>query len=242
MEKFGGYLREERERKGYSIEQVEEETKIRKYYLEALENDSFEKLPPQVYSVGFVKRYAKFLNLEEQPLANEFKRIAYPEKSIEEKNNENIIKQEDTRNNFPIDGKFSVKNIIAGLVFLVFAVWAGNYLLNYITQNADYIPAPTPPIIEEEPKLEEEEPIIPIEKAHLLISANNNCWLLVQVDGEEVFEGILYTGEELEFIADKKIYLKAGNAGGIDLVFNNEKLPSLGNYGQVIDKELTINE
>ena len=70
---IGEKLKEERVRLGYSLEEVEEETKIRKYYLEAIENENFAVLPPKVYAVGFVKRYAKFLGLDEQEFANEFK-------------------------------------------------------------------------------------------------------------------------------------------------------------------------
>ncbi|MDD3024595.1 MAG: helix-turn-helix domain-containing protein, partial [Syntrophomonadaceae bacterium] len=74
---WGEILRKEREKLGYTLEKVEEETKIRKYYLEMMENDDFTSLPPQVYAIGFVKRYAKLLNLDENHMVSEFKLLAY---------------------------------------------------------------------------------------------------------------------------------------------------------------------
>lgn len=34
--------------------------------------------------------------------------------------------------------------------------------------------------------------------------------------------------------------MKAGNAGGIDITFNGEKIGSLGEVGQVVDKTFTV--
>ena len=53
---FGEKLREAREAKGYSLDYIEEETKIRKLYIEALEQETFDLLPPKVYATGFVRR------------------------------------------------------------------------------------------------------------------------------------------------------------------------------------------
>lgn len=58
----GQRLKEERLRQGLSLEEIEEETKIRKYYLQALEEENFQVLPPQVYATGFVKDMPNFLD------------------------------------------------------------------------------------------------------------------------------------------------------------------------------------
>ncbi len=62
MDGFGERLRATREWLGITLDEVEAETKIRKLYIEALENENFAILPPQVYAIGFVKQYARVLS------------------------------------------------------------------------------------------------------------------------------------------------------------------------------------
>lgn len=51
-----------------SLEKIAEATKIRKSYLDALEEERFEDLPGRVYVVGFIQNYARFLGLPAEPL------------------------------------------------------------------------------------------------------------------------------------------------------------------------------
>lgn len=68
MRTVGQILKETREAKFYSLEEVERSTKIQKKILEALERDDFAKLPPPTFVQGFIKNYARFLNLDPQKL------------------------------------------------------------------------------------------------------------------------------------------------------------------------------
>ena len=61
---LGDRLRKARENKGLSLEQVEEGTRIRRAFLEALEEEDFEKLPASAYVKGFIRNYAQFLGLD----------------------------------------------------------------------------------------------------------------------------------------------------------------------------------
>lgn len=74
MRTVGQILKETRENKLYSLEEVEKATKIRKELLVALESDNFSKLPPPTYVQGFIKNYAKFLNLDQGKMLAVFRR------------------------------------------------------------------------------------------------------------------------------------------------------------------------
>lgn len=63
---IGEYLRTHREAKGYSIKVVAQHTKINVTNLEHLERNEFDKLPNIAYLKGFVRNYAKILNLDEK--------------------------------------------------------------------------------------------------------------------------------------------------------------------------------
>ncbi len=74
MRTIGQILKETREAKLYTLEDIEKHTKIRKELLKALEEDDFEKLPPTTFIQGFIKNYGKFLGLDTEKLLAIFRR------------------------------------------------------------------------------------------------------------------------------------------------------------------------
>lgn len=74
MRTVGQILKETREAKIYTLEDVEKHTKIRKELLEALEADNYSKLPPATFVQGFIKNYGKFLGLNPDKLLAIFRR------------------------------------------------------------------------------------------------------------------------------------------------------------------------
>ena len=64
METIGEILRNAREKKGFTIEKLEESTRIVSRYIEALENDEFDKLPGEIYIKGFIKNISDKLSLD----------------------------------------------------------------------------------------------------------------------------------------------------------------------------------
>lgn len=239
---FGEKLRVEREKQGFDLNAVAEETKIRKLYLNALEEEDFAILPPRVYATGFVARYAKFLNMDSEALVSEFQSLAYKNKP-----NEKIVVEEEKTNK---NVKFPIKNIIGGALFLFIVVWAGNYLVPYISQRG----AAQPPSVQE-PKVNQNNQNknnqnqnqnnqgqkLVTNKLVLDIAARENCWLNIRVDGIDQYTGIMTTGQKQSFTANQSIIIRAGNAGGVDLTLNNKKLAPLGESGQVIEKQYDIN-
>ncbi len=69
---IGRSLQKAREDKGLSLQQVEQETKIRSRYLRDLERENFGVLPA-VYILGSLKTYADFLGLDGTALARELR-------------------------------------------------------------------------------------------------------------------------------------------------------------------------
>lgn len=74
MRTVGEILKEERERKYYTLLEIEKATKIRKELLEALESSDYKRLPPPTFVQGFIKNYGKFLGLPTEKLLAIFRR------------------------------------------------------------------------------------------------------------------------------------------------------------------------
>lgn len=63
MSQLGELLRNARESQGISLSQAAAETRILQRYLVALEEGDYVNLPGDVYARGFIRNYARFLNL-----------------------------------------------------------------------------------------------------------------------------------------------------------------------------------
>jgi cytoskeletal protein RodZ len=61
---LGEQLRAQRERKGITLEQAAADTRIREKFLTALEGGDYPALPGAVYTRGFLRNYAEYLDLE----------------------------------------------------------------------------------------------------------------------------------------------------------------------------------
>ncbi|TCS83018.1 helix-turn-helix domain-containing protein [Tepidibacillus fermentans] len=63
-EELGQLFRELRLKKGYSIEDIQEITKIRSRYIEAIEQGKLEDLPGHFYAKAFIKSYGEMVGLD----------------------------------------------------------------------------------------------------------------------------------------------------------------------------------
>src|SRR4051794_17930203 len=72
MFEIGATLREARERRQLTWEQVETDTKIRAKYLRALEEEEFDSLPSGTYVRGFLRAYASYLGLDGRLFVDEY--------------------------------------------------------------------------------------------------------------------------------------------------------------------------
>jgi cytoskeleton protein RodZ len=78
----GSLLKREREKKGLSLDQLSQITKLRKQYLEALEDEKFDNLPSPVYVKGFIRSYAQGLGIDAKEAISLYEHIAPDEEEV----------------------------------------------------------------------------------------------------------------------------------------------------------------
>lgn len=90
MNEIGQKLREARIEKGYTLDDLQQITKIQKRYLIAIEDGDFDALPGSFYVRAFIKQYAQTVGLDSEALLAEYqdklpdtKPAEYVEKSVE---------------------------------------------------------------------------------------------------------------------------------------------------------------
>jgi len=69
---LGEKFRQERERRGFSLDDVSNVTKISPRMLQAIEEEHFDQLPGGVFNKGFVRAYAKHLGLNDEEAVSEY--------------------------------------------------------------------------------------------------------------------------------------------------------------------------
>jgi len=74
LETLSEYLREIREAHSLTIAEVSIQTGIKQQFLEHLENAEYQKLPPDVYAVGFLNELARIYGVPPEILINQFKK------------------------------------------------------------------------------------------------------------------------------------------------------------------------
>lgn len=116
MKKISDLLREEREKRKLTLEEVEKTTKIKKSFLAAIESGEFDLLPSESYALGFVKTYASLLGYPED------KTIALFRRQYEHGKKENTItfknRQSTVRKSF-----FNARNVLLLFTLLIIFVY-----------------------------------------------------------------------------------------------------------------------
>jgi cytoskeleton protein RodZ len=79
MTSIGEALRQERLRRGLELDQISHDLKISTRFLEAIEEEHFEKLPGGVFAKSFVRQYARYLGLDEDECAAALQQAVEPQ-------------------------------------------------------------------------------------------------------------------------------------------------------------------
>ena len=79
----GEILKKRREDLGRDIREIADLLKIKADYLAAIEDDTFAKLPPPVYTMGYIRSYAKYLDVDAESIIHYYtdysKNLSQPE-------------------------------------------------------------------------------------------------------------------------------------------------------------------
>ena len=304
MGELGSRLREARERLGLDLDQVEAGTRIRRVFLEALEEERFDALPADVYARGFLQNYARFLGLDPTELLAAYRAA----KGGKAASMPTVLSEPLVRG--PRSAIWPA--VFLAVMALAVLALAGWYAYNrfYLGQDpwprrltppaseptatrsvitfapspqpttAEPTPSPTPsaeatatptalallPTATPEPATTATVLYTPTQRATAIRQPTNTpaatitatatpipegairvaarvvakTYLLVTIDGQKAYEGILDAGDSRLWVAQRSLALRVGNAAGIKLVVNDVEVAPLGTSGQVVDVTYTL--
>ncbi|HAJ33103.1 MAG TPA: hypothetical protein DCK79_06990 [Candidatus Atribacteria bacterium] len=232
MKDIGNFLRERREARGISLIEVEKDLKIRKKYLQALEEGNIDAIPGKTYLVGYLRNYSKYLGIDEEninQIIQTYKNLEKQKSGLKKTKGKNIYLKAKEKSMFEKKRFFfPIKYVyLASFVLIIFI---GLFLLNRSLKEAQNFPVPSLEIenetsinveekaddistLNEELIESEAEAIIAeystqdsvlAEKLPILkLIANDRTWLKIISEDKIIFEGILFKGEEYFWETDQ---------------------------------------
>jgi cytoskeletal protein RodZ len=99
---------------------------------------------------------------------------------------------------------------------------------------------PVPELPTEAPVAAGPTPGIQNAPVQLYVVAQRRVWMRVTVDGEVSFQGRVMPGSAYSYAANEDIVLLTGDAGGLQVYFNQQNLGVLGGLGEVAQRVFTV--
>jgi cytoskeletal protein RodZ len=241
---FGRYLQAIRLEKAISLEMVSKETRIRKDTLALIEEENHNKLPNEVFVKGFIRAYAEAIGADGDEAIRRYNSRLQVIQKIQ--NSENDLKKSTI--------KFWPRLIlsIGTLMCLIFLSVLGVSIflkspstggqekpqkkqMEIKPNTAEVVQSSQPSPVSIEEQKEEKK----IGKNFLLkIMASEKTWMKVIIDGQKQREYSLEAGDNIALEADTGYNLLIGNAGGVELLLNDNPIALQGKSGQVVNVQI----
>lgn len=245
---LGTKLREAREARGAPVQEVEWATKIKASYLEALEEENYRALPGSVYVRGFLRTYARYLDLDPEPLIAEYN-------SADESAKEIISTRPSVRVDRPplVVTPAMIVGVALVLLLVIFVLYVKTQFDRYQASSAAAGSQPSPhanilspaPSPSAPPKPSPSPTAKVYNGVELVIKVQNGpAWLQVDTDGQRSGEtgssGKTYQpGALLTFNGTKSVRVISGRASNTFVTFNGQDQGALQGVGGVVDKTYT---
>jgi len=250
MQTVGELLRDEREKKGLSIKEIENAISIRSFYINAIEEGNYNLTPGEVYLKGFIRNYANYLGLNGQEMVNLYRQSQKPIPQVTIPVAPDIVETPSKKVESPTRTKNNNKSNKWVMISLISVCVAGSawWLLAspkpatepQANQQSQLPATPNQPL----PSQSIVPAVPPVMTKPVVITAKftEQCWTSVTADGKNIYEGTPQNGESITWEAQKNIAITAGNAGGIDIIFNGQSVGKLGAKGEVVAKNFVAKQ
>src|SRR5579862_2708080 len=241
---LGRKLREARERRGTSLREIANATKIAARVLEAPERNDISRLPGGIFSRAFVRAYAVEVGLPPDETVQEF--IAqFPDESVRvghpaAKPIEDYQAVESSQRAATTFLSLVGLSIPIAIAVLYFAT-AGRRVPAHavVTAPVAAAPSPVPPPSPAAPRAAAtpDPPAASVAAPGTLtvvVSTSRACWISAKADGAQVIQRTLQAGDRQTIDVRQELVFTAGDATAVTLTLNGTEARPLGKSGEVV--------
>lgn len=261
LKEIGNQLRERRELLSLHLGEVEHNTRVKAFYLNALEKGALEELPSTVQTRGMLSNYATFLDLDVDALLLRFA------DALQARHRERNPQKPARKQGQPIIAMPPFRNFIAGdmifgvgmaILLVGFAIWGVSRVMTVQSQReikptapsiSDVLlSSPNPEFFTATPTFLPVEAFpgeatvtveIPTQNANARVQLNlvavERAYMRVIVDGKPAFDGRTVPGNAYPFEAESQVEVLVGSGAAIRVVYNGRDLGLMGTFGQVVN-------
>ncbi len=235
---LGSLITQARKSAGLSIDDLSASTNIRSSLLREMESDSFHNCGGETYARGHIRNIATKLGVDPLIFIAAFEEEqVHTDRSMKDLLLENSVMRlpEKARKvSWKVLATISVGSLfVVGLAQIIISNTSSIDIPEPIASTTDSA-TPSPKVTEATPT--EEATISTGTGVQLVISAERaKSWLFVSdATGRTLFSGQIARGTTKTFTTDVSLNVKVGNAGGVDLTVNGNKVDSIGGDGEVV--------
>ena len=235
-------LRHARERLGLSLRDVADRTRIRMAILEAIENDDVDRLPPPIFTRGFVKAYAREVGLDPQAAAALY---AAPVDPLGAPHDDAPQVHHASTDERPGLSSLSERErstlgtaaliVVAGVIFVLTAPWKPPP-----AENSAAVPA----VATAEDTARVHDAVATTGEARrpnmrIDLAPQAACWIEATADGERVIYKLLNPGDRYAIEGYEDLVLRVGEPAALAFSLNGAKGRSLGPAGHPTTVHIT---
>jgi transcriptional regulator with XRE-family HTH domain len=237
---FGTKLREARERKGISLRQIADATKISVRVLAALEQNDISDLPGGIFTRAFVRAFAVEAGLNPEETVDDFVR-QFPHDSVTAGHPPSAHMDDDEDG---IESNRRMASVALRLVVISVPVAAILLYFSMASRRAPEVSAQPAPAETSDTHPNSSTPETPsVERAGRLtveMIASRACALTASIDGGPLLDVRLEPGGRRTFEAQRDLLLTVNDPSAIQWLINGIPGRSLGTPGQVATAHLTL--
>jgi len=259
-QQLGELLKTTRETQGLSLDEVAEGIRIRKHLLEALEENRYDEFPSPVITRGLIRNYAKYLELDPIEALTLYDGNGYVPVKGQRLTPNGIEFMSLSMAPRPL----ITWDVVIGIVLLIAVAIGATYafyttiiqpgqvtptptktpavagaavdqadenaalLLPTVTPTPSSTPTPIPPTGTPTP--------IVYNAVTVELIITQPSWTQILADDVKVFEGVLQPGDNRIWTGQRRVAVRVGNAGGVEVIVNGQSQGILGGEGEVVDR------
>jgi cytoskeletal protein RodZ len=241
MATLGQQLKQAREEKSVSLQEIAESTHISIRFLQAIENDAYDVLPGGVFNRAFVRKFASRVGFDEEQAVNLYQEQWQEQGGGEEPERgyqlgvEDFESRQSTGNGLLLS--FVALVVIGSLAYAAYqfftppASGSGGSAASGVNSSPSVTPTPTPaaspstsPTPDGSPTPSPTPGAMAGALRVLLSAPTEDVWVKVKTDGKDAEPILLRTGQSREFEVSEKMILSTGRAQSLRVAVNGRNM------------------